>query len=77
MNIWIDRGIANKKGNEKTLYKIRVENQNIHLLLQDCSDKIKRNKVSTLKQKQENISALSGPLGSHGTRNIRIILHKN
>ena len=71
------QGHCKQKANEKTLYKIRVENQNIHLLLQDCSDKIKRNKLSTLKHEQENISALSGPLGSHGTRNPQIILHKN
>ena len=34
-----------KETNEKSLYKIRVENQRAHLPLQDCPDKINWNKV--------------------------------
>ena len=60
-----------KETNEKSLYKIRVENQRAHLPLQDCpADKINWNKVFPVTRQQ----------GRHqrpGSRNSQIIPENN
>ena len=59
-----------KETNEKSLYKIRVENQRAHLPLQDCpADKINWNKVFPVTRQQGR----QGP----GSRNSQIIPESN
>ena len=61
-----------KETNEKSLYKIRVENQRAHLPLQDCPDKINWNKVFPV-----NTMDTRGRRQQPGSRNSQIIPESN
>ena len=62
-----------KETNEKSLYKIRVENQRAHLPLQDCpADKINWNKVFPV-----NTTNTPGRRQLPGSRNSQIIPENN